>query len=66
MVEPPEDEMPGLPVLFFTEVPEDKAGKNRLHIDVVAQESVDEDVIRLKPWAPPSATGQRKKAPSGP
>jgi catechol 2,3-dioxygenase-like lactoylglutathione lyase family enzyme len=48
MVEPPEDEMPGLPVLFFTEVPEDKAGKNRVHVDVVAQESVDEDVIRLE------------------
>ena len=48
MVEPPEDEMPGLPVLFFTEVPEDKAGKNRVHIDVVAQETVDEDVIRLE------------------
>jgi catechol 2,3-dioxygenase-like lactoylglutathione lyase family enzyme len=48
MVEPPEDEMPGLPVMFFTEVPEDKAGKNRVHIDVVAQETVDEDVIRLE------------------
>jgi hypothetical protein len=48
MVEPPEDEMPGLPVLFFTEVPESKAGKNRVHLDVVAQESVDEDVIRLE------------------
>lgn len=48
MVEPPEDEPPGLPVLFFTEVPEDKEGKNRLHLDVVAQESVDEDVIRLE------------------
>ena len=26
MVEPPEDEAPGLPVLFFTEVPEGKKG----------------------------------------
>ncbi|MDH4112356.1 MAG: VOC family protein [Actinomycetota bacterium] len=48
MVEPTEDDPPGLPVLFFTEVPERKAGKNRLHIDVVADESVDAEVIRLE------------------
>ncbi len=48
MVEPPEDERPGLPVLFFTEVPEPKAGKNRVHIDVVADETVDDEVIRLE------------------
>jgi catechol 2,3-dioxygenase-like lactoylglutathione lyase family enzyme len=48
MVEPPEDEPPGLPVLFFTEVREPKAGKNRVHVDVVAEDSVDEDVIRLE------------------
>ena len=48
MVEPPEDEVPGLPVLFFAEVPEPKAGKNRVHVDVVADVSVDEEVIRLE------------------
>ena len=48
MVEPPEDELPGLPVLFFTEVPEGKMGKNRVHLDVVADESVDDEVIRLE------------------
>ena len=48
MVEPPEDDVPGLPVLFFTEVPEPKAGKNRVHVDVVADETVDDEVIRLE------------------
>jgi hypothetical protein len=48
MVEPPEDESPGLPVLFFTEVPEGKMGKNRVHLDVVADETVDDEVIRLE------------------
>jgi catechol 2,3-dioxygenase-like lactoylglutathione lyase family enzyme len=48
MVEPTDEDIPGLPVLFFTEVPEPKQGKNRVHLDVVADESVDEDVIRLE------------------
>jgi catechol 2,3-dioxygenase-like lactoylglutathione lyase family enzyme len=47
MVEPPEDET-NLPCLFFTEVPEPKLGKNRVHVDVVADESVDDEVIRLE------------------
>ncbi len=47
MVEPPEDEA-NLPCLFFTEVPEPKLGKNRVHVDVVADESVDDEVIRLE------------------
>jgi catechol 2,3-dioxygenase-like lactoylglutathione lyase family enzyme len=47
MVEPPEDEA-HLPVLYFTEVPEPKQGKNRVHLDVVAQEGVDDEVIRLE------------------
>ena len=58
MVEPPDDEVPGLPVLFFTEVPETKVGKNRVHIDVVADGTVDDEVIRsrvsartLRNWA---------------
>ena len=36
------------PVLYFTEVPEPKQGKNRVHLDVVAPQSVDEEVIRLE------------------
>ena len=48
MVEPPEDSGPGLPVLFFTEVPERKSGKNRVHVDVVSEQAVDVDVIRLE------------------
>jgi predicted enzyme related to lactoylglutathione lyase len=48
MVEPPDDDLPGSPVLFFTEVPEPKTGKNRVHIDVVADETVDAEVIRLE------------------
>jgi catechol 2,3-dioxygenase-like lactoylglutathione lyase family enzyme len=47
MVEPPEDEV-GSPVLFFTEVPEPKMGKNRVHLDMVADETVDDEVIRLE------------------
>jgi catechol 2,3-dioxygenase-like lactoylglutathione lyase family enzyme len=47
MVEPPEDQA-FLPVLFFTEVAEMKQTKNRVHLDVVAERSVDEDVIRLE------------------
>jgi hypothetical protein len=48
MVEPPEGEAPGVPVMFLTEVPEPKRGKNRVHIDVVAEASVDDEVIRLE------------------
>jgi hypothetical protein len=48
MVEPPEGEAPGAPVMFLTEVPEPKRGKNRVHIDVVAEASVDDEVIRLE------------------
>ena len=48
MVEPPDDEVPGLPVLYFTEVGESKAGKNRVHVDVVAEATVDDEVIRLE------------------
>jgi catechol 2,3-dioxygenase-like lactoylglutathione lyase family enzyme len=48
MVEPPESEASGVPVLFFTEVPEAKTGKNRVHVDVVAETSVDDEVIRLE------------------
>jgi predicted enzyme related to lactoylglutathione lyase len=46
MVEPPEDS--GLPVLFFTEVAEEKAVKNRLHIDLVAEAEIPEEIDRLE------------------
>ena len=46
MVEPPEDS--DLPVLFFTEVPEDKVTKNRVHLDVVADEDLEAEVERLE------------------
>jgi predicted enzyme related to lactoylglutathione lyase len=47
MVEPPGEEA-NLPCLYFTEVPEPKLGKNRVHLDVVAEEGVDDEVIRLE------------------
>jgi catechol 2,3-dioxygenase-like lactoylglutathione lyase family enzyme len=46
MVEPPEDT--DLPVLFFTEVPEDKVVKNRVHVDVAAELSLEDEVQRLE------------------
>jgi hypothetical protein len=46
MVEPPEDS--GLPVLFFTEVAEEKAVKNRLHIDLVARREIPDEIDRLE------------------
>jgi catechol 2,3-dioxygenase-like lactoylglutathione lyase family enzyme len=46
MVEPPEDSE--LPVLFFTEVPESKGAKNRLHLDVLAEDDLEEEVERLE------------------
>jgi hypothetical protein len=48
MVEPPPDAGVALPALFFTEVPEPKLGKNRVHLDVVADRTVDDEVIRLE------------------
>jgi catechol 2,3-dioxygenase-like lactoylglutathione lyase family enzyme len=46
MVEPPEGT--DLPTLFFTEVPEDKVVKNRLHLDLAADEDVEQEVDRLE------------------
>ncbi len=45
MVEPPEGS--DLPALFFTEVPESKVAKNRLHLDVVATMPLEDEVERL-------------------
>ena len=46
MVEPPEGT--DLPTLFFTEVPEDKVVKNRVHLDLAADEDVEHEVERLE------------------
>ena len=46
MVEPPEGS--GLPVLFFTEVPEEKVSKNRVHLDLTADTSLESEVERLE------------------
>lgn len=34
--------------LYFMKVPEPKAGKNRLHLDLVTEGSLDDEVDRLK------------------
>jgi catechol 2,3-dioxygenase-like lactoylglutathione lyase family enzyme len=46
MVEPPRGEE--LPVLFFTEVPEEKAAKNRVHLDIAADLPLEDEVQRLE------------------
>jgi catechol 2,3-dioxygenase-like lactoylglutathione lyase family enzyme len=46
MLEPPEDS--DLPALFFTEVPESKAAKNRVHLDVIAEVGLEDEVERLE------------------
>lgn len=46
MVEPPD--RTELPVLFFVEVPEPKLVKNRVHLDVQAEEDLEADVARLE------------------
>ena len=37
-----------LPVLFFTEVPEEKAAKNRVHLDLAADLPLEDEVQRLE------------------
>ena len=46
MVEPPGGE--DLPVLYFTEVPEEKATKNRVHLDLGADGPLEDEVQRLE------------------
>jgi catechol 2,3-dioxygenase-like lactoylglutathione lyase family enzyme len=46
MVEPPEDS--DMPVLFFTEVPEEKIAKNRVHLDLAADGALEDEVERLE------------------
>ena len=45
MVLPPEDSE--LPMLLFNEVPESKAGKNRVHLDIAGELPLEEEVDRL-------------------
>ena len=45
MVRPPEDS--DMPLLFFTEVAEGRAGKNRLHIDIAGDMPLEDEVDRL-------------------
>jgi hypothetical protein len=46
MVEPPGDAE--LPVLYFTEVPEEKVAKNRVHLDLAADGPLEDEVQRLE------------------
>ncbi|HEV8565073.1 MAG TPA: VOC family protein [Actinomycetota bacterium] len=46
MVEPPEGS--DLPTLFFTEVPEEKVVKNRVHLDLAATDELEDEVERLE------------------
>jgi catechol 2,3-dioxygenase-like lactoylglutathione lyase family enzyme len=46
MVEPPEGS--DVPVLYFTEVPEDKVVKNRVHLDLAADRPLEDEVQRLE------------------
>jgi hypothetical protein len=46
LIEPPEDS--DLPTIFFTEVPEDKMVKNRVHLDLVADAAIEDDIARLR------------------
>jgi catechol 2,3-dioxygenase-like lactoylglutathione lyase family enzyme len=46
MVEPPGGT--DLPVLFFTEVPEEKMAKNRVHLDLAADGPLEDEVQRLE------------------
>jgi predicted enzyme related to lactoylglutathione lyase len=47
MVVPPEDQADA-PRLFFTEVPEPKLTKNRVHVDVIADDDLETEVARLE------------------
>jgi catechol 2,3-dioxygenase-like lactoylglutathione lyase family enzyme len=46
MVEPPDEAE--LPVLYFTEVPEEKVAKNRVHLDLAADGPLEGEVERLE------------------
>ena len=46
MVEPPDGS--DAPTLFFTEVPEEKLTKNRVHLDITADAEIEDEVERLQ------------------
>jgi catechol 2,3-dioxygenase-like lactoylglutathione lyase family enzyme len=46
MLEPPEGTE--LPAIFFTEVPESKVVKNRVHLDLMADQDLEDEVARLE------------------
>ena len=46
MLEPPEDS--DLPVIFFTEVSEERLGKNRVHLDLTADNDHEVEIERLE------------------
>jgi catechol 2,3-dioxygenase-like lactoylglutathione lyase family enzyme len=46
MLEPPEGT--DLPAIFFTEVPEEKVVKNRVHLDLQADDELEREVERLE------------------
>jgi catechol 2,3-dioxygenase-like lactoylglutathione lyase family enzyme len=46
MLQPPEGS--DLPAIFFTEVPEGKVAKNRVHLDLVADAEIEDEVDRLE------------------
>jgi len=46
ILEPPDGS--GMPVLCFTEVPEAKVTKNRLHLDLTAERAIHDEVERLE------------------
>ena len=46
MLEPPEDS--DLPAMFFTEVSEERLGKNRVHLDLTAEDDHEAEIERLE------------------
>ena len=46
MLQPPDGT--DLPAIFFTEVPEGKVAKNRVHLDLVADAEIEDEVDRLE------------------
>lgn len=46
ILEPPEDS--DLPVIFFTEVSEERLGKNRVHLDLTADDDHEGEIERLE------------------
>jgi Glyoxalase-like domain len=47
-IDPPQGASSGSPTMFFTKVPERKAVKNRVHLDLRPAESMEHEVRRLE------------------